>query len=191
MVTKKAMLTLGVLAIAGVGAASMIAGGQPEGTVKTPQSKQRFGRMLSGAATGTNKKEAGSTIINIPPTAAVHFPDAPSFDLSQLLPREQEGFEHSRSNLAWGAYFDNTPTRTCASKKSLLTMSPEQIGTYQESITQSLFTPQAAHPARGTGTVTSPLTYEPRGSSTAAIGTPAAQMPVYNPYASKKEVVTA
>ena len=86
MVSKKAALTLGVLAIGGVGVASMIAGGGGgfgEGSAQdTAQEQSRIGGNILGT---TPKKEVSMTGYTIPREASVHFPKPPEFDFSKFF----------------------------------------------------------------------------------------------------------
>lgn len=76
--SKKDALTLGLLAIGGVAAASAIAGGGSGGGV-APEGKK--GGILGSAGAGG----AAPTIYNLPSQGAVAFPAAPTYDFSKFL----------------------------------------------------------------------------------------------------------
>ena len=76
MMSKKDALTLGILAIGGVAAASAIAGGGSGGGV-APEGKK--GGILGSAGA------AAPTIYNLPAQGAVTFPAAPTYDFSKFL----------------------------------------------------------------------------------------------------------
>ena len=76
--SKKDALTLGILAIGGVAAASAIAGGGSGGGV-APEGKK--GGILGSAGAGG----AAPTIYNLPAQGAVTFPAAPTYDFSKFL----------------------------------------------------------------------------------------------------------
>ena len=82
MMSKKDMLTLGVLAIGGVAVASSFAGGGDTGALEGK--KGRAGGIL-GSQQGYGAASPSPTIYNIPAQAAVTFPKAPSFDISKFL----------------------------------------------------------------------------------------------------------
>lgn len=79
MLSKKDMLTLGVLAIGGVAVASSFAGGDGGGVLQPI--KARVGGIVG------SQKDYGvaPTIYNLPAAAPVTFPKAPSFDISTFL----------------------------------------------------------------------------------------------------------
>ena len=79
MMSKKDMLTLGVLAVGGVAVASSFAGGDGGGVLQPI--KGRAGGIL-GSQQGYG---AAPTIYNIPAAAPVTFPEAPTFDISKFL----------------------------------------------------------------------------------------------------------
>lgn len=91
MVSKKDAITIGVLAIGGIGAASMIAGGGGgfgEGKAQdTAQGQSRIGGNILGT---TPKKEVSMTGYTIPPEASVHFPKPPEFDFSKFFIRPED-----------------------------------------------------------------------------------------------------
>ena len=78
MMSKKDMLTLGVLAVGGVAVASSFAGGDGGGVLQPI--KGRAGGIL-----GSQQGYGAPTIYNIPAAAPVTFPKAPSFDISKFL----------------------------------------------------------------------------------------------------------
>jgi hypothetical protein len=79
MMSKKDMLTLGVLAVGGVAVASSFAGGGDTGALEGK--KGRAGGIL-GSQEGYG---AAPTIYNLPAAAPVTFPEAPKFDISKFL----------------------------------------------------------------------------------------------------------
>jgi hypothetical protein len=81
MMSKKDMLTLGVLAIGGVAVASSFAGGDGD-TGALEGKKGRAGGIL-GSQQGYGVPSP--TIYNLPAAAPVTFPKAPIFDISKFL----------------------------------------------------------------------------------------------------------
>jgi hypothetical protein len=84
MVSKKDMLTLGVLAIGGVAVASSFAGGDGGGDILQPK-KGRAGGIL-----GSQEGYGAPAIYNLPAHADVTFPAAPTFDISKFLAPQTE-----------------------------------------------------------------------------------------------------
>jgi hypothetical protein len=79
MMSKKDMLTLGVLAVGGVAVASSFAGGGDTGALEGK--KGRAGGILGSQ----QDYGAAPTIYNLPAAAPVTFPKAPTFDISKFL----------------------------------------------------------------------------------------------------------
>jgi hypothetical protein len=79
MMSKKDMLTLGVLAVGGVAVASSFAGGGDTGALEGK--KGRAGGIL-GSQQGYG---AAPTIYNLPAGAPVTFPEGPKFDIGKFL----------------------------------------------------------------------------------------------------------
>lgn len=75
--TKKEALTLGLLAIGGIGFASMLSGGEDSGGV---------GARAGGILGSPQATPAGATIYNLPAEGAVTFPEPPVFDISKIFP---------------------------------------------------------------------------------------------------------
>lgn len=81
MISKK-VVTLGMLAIGGIGAAMLVSGGGSGGDTGALQG--RAGR--AGGILGSQKGYgAPGTVFNIPAAAAVTFPKAPTFDIGGFL----------------------------------------------------------------------------------------------------------
>lgn len=80
MMSKKDMLTLGVLAVGGVAVASSFAGGDGVVTDVLEGKKGRAGGIL-----GSQEGYGAPIIYNLPGQAAVTFPEPPSFDISKIL----------------------------------------------------------------------------------------------------------
>lgn len=78
MISKKDALTLGVLAIGGIGVASMVS---DSGSGGAGSVVPRAGRILGSQ----QEYGAGPTIYNLPAQPAVTFPKAPTFDISKFL----------------------------------------------------------------------------------------------------------
>jgi hypothetical protein len=78
MMSKKDMLTLGVLAVGGVAVASSFAGGGDTGALEGK--KGRAGGIL-----GSQEGYGAPTIYQMPAQAAVTFPEAPKFDIGSFL----------------------------------------------------------------------------------------------------------
>lgn len=84
MISKKDALTLGMLAIGGVGAAMVIGGGNgAPGALEG--AKARAGGIL-GAQEGYGAP--GTTVYSLPAQPAVTFPEAPLFNISRFLAPE-------------------------------------------------------------------------------------------------------
>ena len=82
MISKKDMLTLGVLAIGGVAVASSFAGGGDTGALEGK--KGRAGGIL-GSQQDYGAASPSPTIYNLPAAGAVTFPEAPTFDISKFF----------------------------------------------------------------------------------------------------------
>jgi hypothetical protein len=78
MMSKKDLLTLGVLAVGGVAVASSFAGG--DGGDALQPVKGRAGGIL-----GSQQGYDAPTIYNLPAAGAVTFPEAPKFDISKFF----------------------------------------------------------------------------------------------------------
>ena len=79
MMSKKDVLTLGVLAIGGVAVASSFAGGGDTGALESKK----------GGILGSQQDYSTPTIYQLPAQAAVTFPEAPKFDIGSFLdPKE-------------------------------------------------------------------------------------------------------
>ena len=79
MMSKKDMLTLGVLAIGGVAVASSFAGGDGGGVLQPIKAR------VGGIVGSQRDYGVAPTIYNLPAAAPVTFPKAPSFDISKFL----------------------------------------------------------------------------------------------------------
>ena len=79
MMSKKDMLTLGVLAVGGIAVASSFAGGDGGGVLQP--TKGRAGGILGSQ----QDYGAAPTIYNLPAAGAVTFPEAPKFDIGSFL----------------------------------------------------------------------------------------------------------
>jgi hypothetical protein len=86
MLSKKDMLTLGVLAIGGVAVASSFAGGG--GDIGALEGKKGRAGGILGSQQGYGAAPtygASPTIYNLPAAAPVTFPEAPTFDISKFF----------------------------------------------------------------------------------------------------------
>ena len=172
MISKKEALVLGVLVIGGAGIAGMVndGGGGGGGGAK---SQPRYGAILGTQQAVSQPAGEVLNTYNIK-QADVSFPDPVKYDISKFLQTVAPPVASGPSSGGGGGY----------------TTKKESFDALQISLTQPLFSdvsptfaPNPSHPSSGMGTTTSPFTPS-NGASTAPIGTPAAQMPVYNPYVS-------
>lgn len=86
MMSKKNVLTLGVLAIGGIGVASMVASGDNGDGDTGPKSGALTGvRGRAGGVLGSQQGYGAPVVYNLPAAAAVTFPKAPTFDMNKFL----------------------------------------------------------------------------------------------------------
>ena len=85
MISKKEAVTLGMLAIGGVGAAMVIGGGGGDGDTGPKTGALRGVRGRAGGVLGSQQGYGAPVVYNLPAASAVTFPKAPTFDINKLL----------------------------------------------------------------------------------------------------------